>query len=140
MVNDRLLPRSPLWRTFALPGAGALYDRWERRTIAQDEGFVPRKPPYYDFRTPEFARYTGPDPYEITRGIDHSFGYNRNSPPDAFLGRDTLAALVRDTAADGGNLLLNVGPRGEDAAIPEEQLLRLEWLAQDRPAEAEKTG
>ena len=48
--------------------------------------------------------------------------------------------VVRDTAADGGNLLLNVGPRGEDAAIPEEQLQRLEWLAQDRAAEAEAAG
>nr|MDT0526465.1 alpha-L-fucosidase [Streptomyces sp. DSM 41633] len=69
--------------------------------------------------------------YEITRGIDHSFGYNRNSPPDAFIGRTALSSLVRDTAADGGNLLLNVGPRGEDATIPAEQRLRLEWLAED---------
>ena len=28
----------------------------------------------------------------------------------------------------GGNLLLNVGPRGVDAQIPDEQLTRLEWL------------
>lgn len=141
VVNDRLLPRSPLWRAVAFPGAGALYNRWERRTVAQGEGFVPRKPPYYDFRTPEFARYTGPDPYEITRGIDHSFGYNRNSPPDAFLGRDALTSLVRETAADGGNLLLNVGPRGEDATIPDEQLLRLQWLAEEAAAEnARPTG
>jgi len=129
VVNDRLYPYTPLWRTLRAPGAKALYDRWERRAIAQGEGFVPRKPPYYDFRTPEFARSTGPDPYEITRGIDHSFGYNRNSPPEAFLDRDALETLVRETAADGGNVLLNVGPRGEDATIPAEQLLRLKWLA-----------
>ncbi|MER5846756.1 alpha-L-fucosidase [Streptomyces sp. NPDC002012] len=133
VVNDRLFPYAPRWRALQLPGAKALYDRWERRTIAQGEGFVPRKPPYYDFRTPEFARYTGPDPYEITRGIDHSFGYNRNSPPEAFLGRDALDSLVRETASAGGNLLLNVGPRGEDATIPAEQQLRLDWLAELAP-------
>ncbi|MFF3629360.1 alpha-L-fucosidase [Streptomyces sp. NPDC002164] len=130
VVNDRLYPYTPMWRALRLPGARALYDRRERRTVARGEGFVPRKPPYYDFRTPEFARCTGPDPYEITRGIDHSFGYNRNSPPEAFLGRDALEALVRETAAEGGNVLLNVGPRGEDATIPAEQRLRLEWLAE----------
>ncbi|CAM5249397.1 hypothetical protein SCALM49S_00645 [Streptomyces californicus] len=81
--------------------------------------------------TPEYARYEGSDPYEITRGVDHSFGYNRNSGPDAFLDRAALTSLVRDTAADGGNVLLNVGPRGEDATIPAEQSLRLEWLAED---------
>lgn len=32
--------------------------------------------------------------------------------------------------AKGGNLLLNVGPRGEDARIPDLQLLRLEWLSE----------
>ncbi|WP_327239624.1 alpha-L-fucosidase [Streptomyces sp. NBC_01318] len=130
VVNDRLFPRAPLWSLLRLPGAKPLYNRWERRTIAQGEGFVPRKPPYYDFRTPEFARYIGPDPYEITRGIDHSFGYNRNSPPDAFLSRTALTALVTGTAAAGGNLLLNVGPRGEDATIPAAQQLRLDWLAE----------
>ncbi|MFF2330926.1 MULTISPECIES: alpha-L-fucosidase [unclassified Streptomyces] len=143
VVNDRLFPYAPMWRALRLPGAKALYDRWERRTIAQGEGFVPRQPPYYDFRTPEFARYTGPDPYEITRGIDHSFGYNRNSPPEAFLGRDALDSLVRETASEGGNLLLNVGPRGEDATIPAEQRLRLDWLAEltrDRAPDARVPG
>ncbi len=131
VVNDRLLPCAPHWRGLGLPGAKALYNWWDRRTVARGEGFVPRTPPVFDFRTPEYARYEGSDPYEITRGVDHSFGYNRNSGPDAFLDRAALTSLVRDTAADGGNVLLNVGPRGEDATIPAEQSLRLEWLAED---------
>lgn len=131
VVNDRLLPYAPYWRGLSLPGATSLYNWWDRRTVAQGEGFVPRTPPDFDFRTPEYARYTGSDPYEITRGIDHSFGYNRNSGPNAFIDRRTLTSLVRDTAADGGNLLLNVGPRGEDATIPAEQRLRLDWLAEE---------
>jgi alpha-L-fucosidase len=34
-----------------------------------------------------------------------------------------------DISSKNGNLLLNVGPRGEDAEIPEPQLARLGWLA-----------
>ena len=30
----------------------------------------------------------------------------------------------------GRNLLLNVGPRGVDGAVPDEQLLRLDWLGE----------
>ncbi|MEV5199957.1 alpha-L-fucosidase [Streptomyces sp. NPDC053720] len=133
VVNDRLLPRTPLRRTLSVPGARALYNNWERRTTARSEGFAPRRPPYYDFRTPQSARRAGPDPYEITRSIDHGFGYNRNSPPEAHLGRQALESLVRETAARGGNLLLNVGPRGEDAKIPAAQRLRLQWLAETAP-------
>ena len=32
--------------------------------------------------------------------------------------------------AKGGNLLLNVGPRGVDAQIPDEQTARLGWLGE----------
>ena len=32
--------------------------------------------------------------------------------------------------AEGGNLLLNVGPRGVDAQIPDEQITRLDWLGE----------
>ena len=37
--------------------------------------------------------------------------------------------MFTDIVAKGGNLLLNVGPRGVDAQIPDEQLTRLDWLA-----------
>jgi alpha-L-fucosidase len=37
--------------------------------------------------------------------------------------------LLADVVAKGGNLLLNVGPRGIDAQLPEEQVDRLDWLA-----------
>jgi alpha-L-fucosidase len=38
--------------------------------------------------------------------------------------------MFTDIIAKGGNLLLNVGPRGVDAQIPDEQLARLDWLGQ----------
>ena len=64
------------------------------------------------------------------RGIDQGFGYNRTSTEADHLTRDDLVRSLIDIAAKGGNLLLNVGPRGEDAQIPEAQLTRLDWLAE----------
>jgi alpha-L-fucosidase len=61
--------------------------------------------------------------------MDKSFGYNRMSRPEDFLSREALVQSLCDIASKNGNLLLNVGPRGEDAAIPEPQLERLGWLA-----------
>ena len=61
--------------------------------------------------------------------MDHSFGFNRMSTEDDFITRPDLLWSFVDIVAKGGNLLLNVGPRGEDATIPDEQLRRLEWLA-----------
>ena len=47
---------------------------------------------------------------------------------DDFLRRDELLWMLVDIVAKGGNLLLNVGPRGVDAQVPEPQLERLGWL------------
>jgi alpha-L-fucosidase len=60
--------------------------------------------------------------------MDHSFGYNASSRPDDFLSRRDLLWLLTDVVASGGNLLLNGGPRGVDARISDEQLVRLDWL------------
>jgi alpha-L-fucosidase len=60
--------------------------------------------------------------------MDHSFGYNAASGPGDFLERRELLWLLVDIAAKGGNLLLNVGPRGVDGALPDEQVDRLDWL------------
>jgi alpha-L-fucosidase len=60
--------------------------------------------------------------------MDKSFGYNRASEPGDFLTHDELIHSLVDITSKNGNLLLNVGPRGEDAQIPDVQLQRLEWL------------
>jgi len=62
--------------------------------------------------------------------MDKSFGYNACSRPEDFIAHEELLSLLIDIVAKGGNLLLNVGPRGVDATIPDEQLTRLDWLAQ----------
>jgi alpha-L-fucosidase len=64
--------------------------------------------------------------------MSHSFGFNR---ADTDADYESVQALVHsfiDSVAKNGNLLLNVGPRGEDAQIPQEQVSRLKgfgaWL------------
>jgi alpha-L-fucosidase len=68
----------------------------------------------------------------MTRGVGNSFGYNRNEHDKDYAPFDVLAAEFIDAVAKNGNLLLNVGPRGEDMQIPEEQASRLtafgRWL------------
>jgi alpha-L-fucosidase len=130
-VNDRFVPYGPLWRVATTRPARWLVDRAAARAAARDQGLVPPKPPLFDFRTPEYTAFDEVQtvPWECTRGMDHSFGYNRASGPEDFLAREDLLWSFADVVAKGGNLLLNVGPRGEDATIPDEQLERLGWLA-----------
>jgi alpha-L-fucosidase len=93
---------------------------------------VPPKPEFFDVRTPEYTTYDEIQtvPWECVRGMDHSFGFNRASTPEDFITREDLLWSLADIVAKGGNLLLNVGPRGEDAQIPEPQGERLEWLGE----------
>ena len=55
---------------------------------------------------------------------------NRNERVEDHLSAAQVVAMLVETVAKGGNLLLNVGPRGIDAQIPDEQLTRLDWLAE----------
>jgi alpha-L-fucosidase len=93
---------------------------------------IPPLPPHSDVRTPEYVVFDDVQrkPWECVRGMDHSFGYNRASRPEAFIERAELLWMLTDIAAKGGNLLLNVGPRGVDAQIPDEQITRLDWLGE----------
>jgi len=130
VINDRFLCWSPAW--------GAARTRWVRRVIdaavaraaRKDRGIIPPRPRFFDVRTPEYTVFDDVQrtPWECVRGIDHSFGHNRASQEDDFLGRAELLWSLVDVVAKGGNLLLNVGPRGEDATIADAQLLRLDWL------------
>jgi alpha-L-fucosidase len=130
IVNDRFMPWSPVWRVARTRPARWAIDRLVARGARTDRGIIPPRPPLFDVRTPEYTSFAEiqSTPWECVRGIDHSFGYNRISRNEDFLSRDDLVWSLTDIAAKGGNLLLNVGPRGEDATIPEQQLERLEWL------------
>ena len=132
VVNDRWMPWSPLFgATRSRLGRRAI-DAAVQRQARRDRGIVPPAPPHSDVRTPEYVTFDDVQrkPWECVRGMDHSFGYNRCSRPEHFIARDELLWMLTDIAAKGGNLLLNVGPRGVDAQIPDEQIARLDWLGE----------
>ncbi len=87
-----------------------------------------------DYATPEYASITALPPFcwEMTRGIGHSYGYNRAETEAHYLSVDALIELLVDVVSKNGNLLLNVGPMA-DGTIPPIQEERLRglgfWLA-----------
>ncbi len=131
VVNDRFLPRSRAWPAVTSAPARRAIDLSARRSAARHRGIVPPRPPIYDVRSPEYTVRPDIDheAWECVRGLDKSFGFNRASDEDHFLPRDELVWSFLDIVAKGGNLLVNVGPRGTDAQIPDPQLRRLDWLA-----------
>jgi alpha-L-fucosidase len=132
VVNDRFMPWSPALAAASTRAGRHLLDRFVARAAAADRGVVPPRPPMYDVRTPEYTVFhtIQSEPWECVRGMDHGFGYNRRSTEEDYLGREELVWSLVDIASKGGNLLLNVGPRGEDASIPPPQVARLDWLAE----------
>jgi alpha-L-fucosidase len=136
VVNDRFGP-TPAWLARALrhrPVRAAM-DALLRRLVARP-GYqmVPPRPPHFDFRTPEYASFPEPTrgKWEATRGIGHSFGFNRNEDEANLIDPDELVRSFVDVVSKNGNLLLNVGPTGEGEIHPRERsrLAALgRWLA-----------
>lgn len=131
VINDRWHHRrwfQPLFRVRPLTRA---LDAALRPRLRRLRG-VPAPPPplVHDYRTTEYTTFRAVQArrFECVRGMDGSFGHNRNSRPEDFLSREELLDGLAEVVSKNGNLLLNVGPRGEDAAIPEPQRERLRWL------------
>jgi len=130
VVNDRFQPRRRAWDALERPSVQRAFNAAARRAVAG--GVQAVRPPFFDHLTPEYTSFdrVPRHPWETCRGIDRSFGYNRASRPEHFLSRDDLLGSFADIVARGGNLLLNVGPRGTDGSIPDEQQQRLDWLGE----------
>lgn len=104
------------WRSDAILDAyyrvlgseGAVNDRWG----AAHADYVTFE---YDTPTESPGR-----PFEVCRGVGYSFGWNRIERVDDHLTPSQLVALLTETIAKGGNLLINIGPRA-DGSIPDEQ-------------------
>lgn len=132
VVNDRWITPSPLIKALRFGPVRKVADWLLHRAVkrAKDQASLqPPPPPHYDARTPEYTVFdtARPEKWECVRGIDKSFGFNQLSRPEDHITRSELLESLADIAAKNGNLLLNVGPRG-DATIPEIQTERLRWL------------
>ncbi len=136
VVNDRFFTWSPAFAAAKAAPVRKLIDAAVSKSANKDRGIIPPKPAMFDVRTPEYTVFDEiqRDPWECVRGIDKSFGHNAYSDESHFLPRRELLWSIADIASKNGNLLLNVGPRGSDAAIAPAQLRRLDWLAEFRPA------
>jgi len=104
-----------------------------RRDPAAFDGIIPAPVPHSDFRTPEYTRFPQIEAkkWEATRGMSHSFGFNRNDTEAEYASFETLLGDFIDGVSKNGNLLLNVGPRA-NGTIPQAQATRLKafgsWL------------
>jgi alpha-L-fucosidase len=118
---------------------GLINDRWMtpdalstlRRTDkpAGITGMLPPEPPHWDVRTPEYAMFDRllPFDWESTRGVGKSFGYNAQETEADLLAVPELIRMVTTAACFNGNVLLNLGPRG-DATLDPMQVARTEAL------------
>lgn len=137
VVNDRWMPVSWSSALLRLPLVQTIFDFFAKRYLKKNPvaGVMPPSPPHCDFRTPEYTTFATAQAkkWEATRGMNFSFGYNERDTEADFISVETLVRSFVDTVSKNGNLLLNVGPRGVDAQIPEMQLARLrgfgQWMA-----------
>ncbi|MGC4151605.1 MAG: alpha-L-fucosidase [Propionicimonas sp.] len=114
-----------LGRYFERVPTGVVNDRW---------GI-----PYRGFLTREYSHVEEVQsvPWESTRGLGRSFGYNQaESEDDSLSGAEVIRLLV-DVVSKNGNLLLNVGPRA-DGSIPDLQRTAIDqlgaWMRQNGAA------
>ena len=131
VVNDRWTETTLTTLVLRLKPARVLFDALMKQAfIAKPDlldEIAQQQVPQSDFVTPEYTQFKEihPKKWEMTRGIGHSFGYNRNERDQDYASSETLLSSFIDAVSKNGNMLLNVGPRGEDMQIPPEQLARL---------------
>lgn len=85
------------------------------------------------FRTPEYSSglINSDRPWAEVRGLGRSFGLNRNEPLDAYMSPKDLVHFFVNAVANGGGMILNVGPYcdGQIPLLQQERLLQLgSWL------------
>ncbi|MSO59981.1 MAG: alpha-L-fucosidase [Ilumatobacteraceae bacterium] len=105
---------------------GIVNDRFDMIGVAQGTA-------HSDFITPEYSSgLTVPGKkFEVCRGIGTSFGYNQLEDDSTYATSEELIHLLINTVADGGNLLLNIGPmpNGDIPTLQQQRLTDIgNWL------------
>lgn len=99
-------------------------DRWGSGVRFNHGGiFTPEYQPDLDFETHYF---------EESRGMGHSYGYNREEDAWDYNSASSLILQLVDKVSRGGNFLLDIGPdeHGKIPPIMQERLLQIgEWLS-----------
>ena len=146
VINDRWLAASWLTRAVQLAPVRALVDRLVMRRLDRSKADRTLAAPR---RTATRARPSTPcSPRSAPRSGSACAAWTRASAstarraPEDFLSREALIHSLCDIASKNGNLLLNVGPRGEDAADPgaAARAARLARVVHVRAAERRSTG
>jgi alpha-L-fucosidase len=123
LINDRFQLPTPGHAAMADPVERAAYNRSVAEALrGAGFAFAPDLPDVFDHRTPEYATGTdmGDTAWETVRGVGHSFGYKANEAAEDYLTGEALVQMFLRIVGNGGNLLINIGPRA-DGSIPEEQ-------------------
>lgn len=133
-VNDRWAPIDALGRLAEWPGGTWAMRAVVRALIALEPDPLRDYPARIGFKTAEYDSLPGIPPFkwEATRGLGASFGFSSRETAADMLTAEELVALVVDTAAKNGNVLINVGPDsyGQIPAIQQAPLKGLgDWLA-----------
>lgn len=126
---DRFAP-AYLWNDIDWPDAGkgrgphALQDLFRTLLARVPDAVVDDRwgVPVHGVATREYQEIDAvqDEPFEATRGLGLSFGYNSEESPEHALDGASLLRLLVDVVSKNGNLLINVGPRA-DGHVPELQ-------------------
>lgn len=133
---DRFSP-DVLWNDIEWPDAGKYDGPDALQTLFRDylsevpQGMINDRwgVPAHGILTREYQNIDSvqDEPFESTRGLGLSFGYNVEESTDHALSCPALIRLLVDVVSKNGNLLINCGPRA-DGSVPELQRRALEGL------------
>ncbi|WP_347839571.1 alpha-L-fucosidase [uncultured Draconibacterium sp.] len=90
-------------------------DRWGKETRSKHGGFYTTE--YGHVHEKEGIEEEEMHPWEECRGIGGSFGWNRTENLENYSSSEALVHMLIEKVANGGNLLLNIGPT-HDGRIP----------------------